>query len=140
MRKVDFGHLYEHSPRGIIDDKLLEHDNQEEDEFQRLMMKKTLRELRFGKNISFKGLKQYYMDDKLYNADAHLKSHRDVENDQIVPKVMRLLSPVRKAQGKADPSSDEDRDPVRAKEKRIKFQKNMVMVDLEINQMKVPAR
>jgi hypothetical protein len=37
------------------------------------------------------------MDDKLYNADARLKSHRDVENDQIVPKVMRLLSPVRKA-------------------------------------------
>lgn len=73
------------------------------------------------------------MDDKLYNADTRLKSHRDVENDQIVPKVMRLLSPVRKAEGKVEPSSDEDPDPVRAKEKRIKFEENMVMVDLEIN-------
>jgi hypothetical protein len=50
-----------------------------------------------------------------------------------VPKVMSLLSAKRKPYGKVDPSSDEDPDPKCAKEKQIKFEKKMSMVDLEIN-------
>jgi hypothetical protein len=46
---------------------------------------------------------------------------------------MSLLSAKRQPYGKVDQSSDEDPDPKRAKEKKIKFEKKMSMVDLEIN-------
>ena len=112
--KKDFGHLYEHSPTGS--DDLLQFENEDEEEIKKLKLRKTLREIRFGRDVKFKGSKMY-TEDKLFNADGNLKSKRDLDTNKIVPKVMHLLDPAKKKRAKGQQSSDEEPDPIRAKDK-----------------------
>jgi hypothetical protein len=112
--KKDFGHLYEHSPTGSED--LLQFENEDEEEIKKLKLRKTLREIRFGRDVTFKGSKMY-MEDKLFNADGNLKSKRDLEINKIVPKVVQLLDLTKKKKAEEQQSSDEDPDPRRAKDK-----------------------
>jgi hypothetical protein len=134
--KKDFGHLYEHSPTGSED--LLQFENEDEEEIKKLKLRKTLREIRFGRDVTFKGSKMY-TEDKLFNADGNLKSKRDLDTNKIVPKVMHLLDPAKK-KAKGQQSSDEEPDPQRAKDKLKKFEDNMRMVDEEIMKMEKPKR
>jgi hypothetical protein len=135
--KKDFGHLYEHSPTGSED--LLQFENEDEEEIKKLKLRKTLREIRFGRDVTIKGSKMY-MEDKLFNADGNLKSKRDLEINKIVPKVVQLLDPTKKKKAEAQQSSDEDPDPRRAKDKIKQFEDNMRMVDEEIVKMEKPKR
>ncbi len=75
-----------------------------------------MREIRFGKDVIFKGSKMY-TEDKLFNADGNLKSKRDLEINKIVPQVMQLLDPAEKKKAEGQQSSDEDPDPKCAKDK-----------------------
>ena len=109
--KKDFGHLYEHSPNGS--DYLLQFENEEEEDIKKLKIRKSLREIRFGRDVTSKGSKMY-TEDKLFNADGNLKSKIDLENNKIVPKVMQLLDPAKKKKAEGQQSSDEDPDPKRA--------------------------
>ena len=109
--KKDFGHLYEHSPNGS--DDLLQFEDEEEEEIRKLKIRKSLREIRFGRDVTSKGSKMY-TEDKLFNADGNLKSKIDMENNKIVPKVMQLLDPAKKKKAEGQQSSEEDLDPKRA--------------------------
>ena len=51
--KKDFGHLYEQSPTGS--EYLLQFENEDEEEIKKLKLRKTLREIRFGRDVTFKG-------------------------------------------------------------------------------------
>lgn len=87
-----------------------------------------MRSFRFGKNLS----PQMYAEDRLFNADGHVKPKREVENVKLVPKVMKLLKPNTIKEGH---SSDEERHPKRAQERKRQFEDNMRMVDEEIKTM-----
>jgi hypothetical protein len=86
--KKDFGFIFEHSPRTEGDDDF---EHQDDKDIKKLIKERTtLREFRFGKNVTFDP-NSLQTEDKLFNADGNLKNKRDLENTKVVPKVMKLL-------------------------------------------------